>query len=63
MYQNDTMVLLFRLVIVLALVLWFAHRFRGGRPPTPMPPSSTDDALLLRKKRSRKHDAEIPGIL
>jgi hypothetical protein len=63
MHQIDTIVLLFRLVIVLALALWFAHRFRGGRPPTPMHPSPTDDAFLLRKKQSRNHDAEIPGIL
>jgi hypothetical protein len=62
MDQTDTIVLLFRLVVVLALVLWFGHRFRGGRPPTPMHPSPADDAALLRKRRSRKHDSEIPRI-
>ncbi len=54
MDHTDPIVLLFKLVVVLALVLWFWHRFRGGRPPTPMHPSPADDALLLLKRRSRK---------
>jgi hypothetical protein len=66
MDHNDTIVLLFRLVIVLGLVLWFMHYFRGRRPPTPMHPLPTDDSLLLRKKRRRTLDAEVrrwvPGM-
>jgi hypothetical protein len=62
MDHADPIVLLFRLVVVLALVLSFWHRFRGGRPPTPMHPSPADDALLLRRKRSRTHDLADPRI-
>jgi hypothetical protein len=62
MDHTNPIVLLFRFVVVLALVLWFWHRFRGGRPPNPMHPSPADDAVLIRKKRSRKHDLEIPRI-
>jgi hypothetical protein len=54
MDHSDPIVLLFRLVVVLALVLWIAHRFRGGRPPTPMHPSPADDAVLLLKRRRRR---------
>ncbi len=52
---------LFRLVVVLALLLWFVRNFRGGRPPTPMHPSPADDSALLRKRRSklRIEDNEI----
>src|SRR5580698_8459488 len=62
MDHSKPIVLLFRFVVVLALVLWFWHRFRGGRPPNPMHPSPADDAVLLRKRRSRKHDLEISRI-
>jgi hypothetical protein len=50
MDQGD-MVLLFKLVVVLALLLWFGRHFRGGRPPTPMHPLPAGDAALLRKRR------------
>ena len=62
MDQTHLIVLLFRLVVLLALLLWFESRFRGGRPPNPMHPSPADDATLLRKRRSRKHDLEVPRI-
>jgi hypothetical protein len=47
-------VLLFRLVVVLALLLWFARHFRGGRPPTPMHPFPSNDVVFLRKRRSKQ---------
>ena len=56
MEQTDSIVLLFRLFVMLALLLWFGRDFRGGRPPTPMHPSPTDDAALLRERRSSTQD-------
>jgi hypothetical protein len=52
---------LFKLFVVAALVLWFWHRIRGGRPPTPMHPSPADDAVLLRKRRSRSKAQKFSG--
>jgi hypothetical protein len=54
MDQTHLIVLLFRLVVLLALLLWFGSRFRGGRPPRPMHPSPANDVLLIRKKRNRR---------
>jgi hypothetical protein len=68
MEQTNSIALLLKLAVVLALLTlfhpsmrnaWikamndFATNFRGG-PPTPMHPSPADDARLLRKRRSKQ---------
>ncbi len=70
MEQTDSIALLLKLVVVLALLTLFrrsmrdalieainnfVNNFRGG-PPTPMHPSPADDAALLRKRRSSTQD-------
>jgi hypothetical protein len=54
MEQTDFIVVLFRFVVVMALLLFFWRNFRGGRPPNPMHPSPADDSALLRKRRSKQ---------
>jgi hypothetical protein len=68
MEQTNSITLLLKLVVVLALLTlfhplmrnaWmkamseFANNFRGG-PPTPMHPSPADDAAPLRKRHSKQ---------
>jgi hypothetical protein len=58
----DPVVLLFKLVVLLAMLLWFVSRFRGGRPPNPMHPLPGDDSALPGKKQGSKRGLEFPGI-
>jgi hypothetical protein len=54
MENPKSIVLLFKFVVVVALLILFWRHFRGGRPPRPMHPSPADDAALLLRRRSIK---------
>jgi hypothetical protein len=58
--DQTSLVLLFKFIVVVALLLWFWRHFRGRRPPNPMHPSVADDAALLLKPRSKMRGLERP---